>query len=122
MNSLGLPRILTDGRSGDEAQAIYRRADHRYPEVPRGGSATGRSGPRPWLAEDAIYTWKAKYGGMDVPEAKRLKELEVENKKLKKLLAETMLEKAALKDALGLKWLSLPRGDALFATGPSAVF
>lgn len=56
------------------------------------------------FAEGTIYTWKAKYGGMEVAEAKRLKELETENKKLKKLLAETMLEKVALKDALGRKW------------------
>ena len=56
------------------------------------------------FAEGTIYTWKAKYGGMEVAEAKRLRELEIENKKLKRLLAETMLEKVALKDALGRKW------------------
>jgi len=56
------------------------------------------------FAEGTIYTWKAKYGGMGVPDAKRLRELEIENKKLKRLLAETMLEKVALKDALGRKW------------------
>jgi putative transposase len=53
------------------------------------------------FAEGTIYTWKARYGGMEVAEAKRLRELEAENKKLKKLLAETMLDKVALKDALG---------------------
>jgi putative transposase len=56
------------------------------------------------FAEGTIYTWKAKYGGMEVAEAKRLRELEIENNKLKTLLAETMLEKVALKDALGRKW------------------
>jgi len=56
------------------------------------------------FAEGTIYTWKAKYGGMDVSEARRLRELEAENKKLKTLLAETMLEKVAIKDALGRKW------------------
>jgi putative transposase len=56
------------------------------------------------FAEGTIYTWKAKYGGMEVSEAKKLRELEAENKQLKKLLAETMLEKTALKDALGRKW------------------
>jgi len=56
------------------------------------------------FAEGTIYTWKAKYAGMEVSEAKRLRELEAENRKLKKLLAETMLEKVALKDALGRKW------------------
>ena len=56
------------------------------------------------FAEGTIYTWKAKYGGMVVSDAKRLKELEGENKKLKKLLAETMLEKTALSEALNRKW------------------
>ena len=56
------------------------------------------------FAEGTIYTWKAKYGGMAVTDAKRLKELESENKKLKKLLAETMLEKTALSEALNRKW------------------
>ena len=45
------------------------------------------------FAEGTIYTWKAKYGGLAVSEAKRLKALETENKKLKKLLTETMLER-----------------------------
>ena len=48
--------------------------------------------------------WKAKYAGMTVSEARRLKELEAENSKLKKLLAESELDKAALKDLLGRKW------------------
>ena len=56
------------------------------------------------FAEGTIYSWKNKYGGMDVSDAKKLRELEAENKQLKKLLAETMLEKTALKDALGRKW------------------
>jgi putative transposase len=45
--------------------------------------------------------WKAKYGGMEVSDAKRLKALEDENRRLKKLLAESMLDNAALKDILG---------------------
>ena len=48
--------------------------------------------------------WKSKYGGMDVSEAKRLRELEAENTKLKKQLDESMLDQAALKDALSRKW------------------
>lgn len=48
--------------------------------------------------------WKAKFGGMDVSEAKRLKTLEDENTKLKRLLADAMLDNAALKDLLGKKW------------------
>lgn len=56
------------------------------------------------VAAGTIHRWKAKYGGMDVAEAKRLKELEEENARLKKLLAETMLDNMALKDVLSKKW------------------
>ena len=52
----------------------------------------------------SIYKWKAKFGGMDVSEAKRLRTLEDENTKLKRLLAEAMLDNTALKDLLGKKW------------------
>jgi putative transposase len=51
-----------------------------------------------------LYNWKAKYGGMDVSDAKRLRSLEEENRKLKKLLAESMLDQAALKELLTKKW------------------
>ena len=53
------------------------------------------------VSDASIYKWKAKFGGMDVSEAKRLKTLEDENAKLKRLLADAMLDNAALKDLLG---------------------
>ncbi|TDX83835.1 putative transposase [Neorhizobium sp. R1-B] len=53
------------------------------------------------VSDASIYKWKAKFGGMDVSEAKRLKTLEDENTKLKRLLADAMLDNAALKDLLG---------------------
>ncbi|SDH20291.1 putative transposase [Pelagibacterium luteolum] len=56
------------------------------------------------VSNASIYKWKAKYGGMDVSEARRLKALEDENARLKKLLADSMLDNAALKDLLGKKW------------------
>ena len=56
------------------------------------------------INDASIYKWKAKYGGLDVPEAKRLKALEDENTKLKRLLADAMLDNAASKDLLGKKW------------------
>ena len=52
----------------------------------------------------SIYKWKAKFGGMEVSEAKRLRTLEDENTRLKRLLADAMLDHAALKDLLGKKW------------------
>jgi putative transposase len=56
------------------------------------------------ISEATFYNWKAKYGGMTVSEARRLRELEAENARLKKLLAEAELDKAALKDLLNRKW------------------
>jgi putative transposase len=56
------------------------------------------------VSEATFYNWKAKYGGLEVSEAKRLRTLESENAKLKKLLADAMLDNAALKDLLGKKW------------------
>jgi len=56
------------------------------------------------VSEATLYNWKAKYGGMDVSDAKRLRSLEEENRKLKKLLAESMLDQAALKELLTKKW------------------
>jgi putative transposase len=53
------------------------------------------------ISDATFYNWRSKYGGMDVSEAKRLKVLEDENRKLKKLLAESMLDVATLKELLG---------------------
>jgi len=56
------------------------------------------------FSEASFYLWRSKFGGMDVPDAKRLKSLEAENTRLKKLLAETMLENEVVKEALRKKW------------------
>jgi putative transposase len=56
------------------------------------------------VSSATFYKWKAKFGGLDVSEAKRLKALEDENARLKRMLADTMLDNAALKDLLGKKW------------------
>ena len=56
------------------------------------------------IAEATFYNWKARFGGMTVSEARRLKELEQENAKLKRLLAEAELDKSALKDLLQRKF------------------
>lgn len=56
------------------------------------------------ISEGTYYRWKSKYGGMEVFEARRLKELEVENRRLKKLVADLSTDKQVLKDALGRKW------------------
>ena len=53
------------------------------------------------ISDATFYTWRSKYAGMEVSEAKRLKALEEENAKLKKLLAESMLDVSTLREALG---------------------
>ena len=56
------------------------------------------------ISDATYYNWKAKFGGLTVSEVHRLKVLESENGKLKRLLAEAMLDNAALKDIVGRKW------------------
>ena len=56
------------------------------------------------ISDATYYNWKAKFGGMTVSDAQRLKALEAENSKLKRLLAESLLDNAALKDVVGRKW------------------
>ena len=57
-----------------------------------------------WISEPTFYAWKSKFGGMSIPDARRLKQLEEENARLKKLLAEVMLDNAVLKDITARKW------------------
>jgi putative transposase len=56
------------------------------------------------MSDASFYKWKARYGGLEVSEARRLKSLEDENTRLKRLLADAMLDNAALKELLGKKW------------------
>ncbi len=64
------------------------------------GSTTAQVCRRHGISEQTFYRWKAKFGGMGPSDAQRLKGLEDENRRLKKLLAESMLDVAALKDLL----------------------
>ena len=68
------------------------------------GASVPELSRRHGIAENTIYRWKSKFGGMKVPEAKRLPELEAENAKLKRLLTESMLDNAALKELVRGKW------------------
>lgn len=87
-----------------EAIAIYRRADHRDFEGAGGRVEDGGRLPQVRSFRATFYKWKTKFGGMEVAEAKRLRSLEDENAKLKKLLADAILDNAALKDLLAKKW------------------
>jgi putative transposase len=68
------------------------------------GSATVDVCRKHGISPATFYQWKAKFGGLEVSEARRLRTLETENARLKKLLAEAMLDNAMLKDVAGKKW------------------
>ena len=68
------------------------------------GAKTADVCRRHGISQPTFYNWKAKYGGLEVSEARRLRELESENAKLKRLLADAMLDNAGLKDLLSKKW------------------
>ena len=68
------------------------------------GTATGDLCRKHGISDATLYKWKARFGGMTASETARLRTLEEENRRLKKLLAEQMLDNAVLKDLLGKKW------------------
>ncbi len=68
------------------------------------GGAVKELTRRHGVSEQSFYRWKAKYAGLEVSELRRLKELEAENAKLKRLLAEAHLDNSALKDVVSRKW------------------
>jgi putative transposase len=82
--------------SEEQIIGILREAD--------GGATAKEVCRRHGISEQTFYRWKAKYGGLEVSDAKRLKQLDEENRKLKKLLAESMLDNAALKELLAKNW------------------
>jgi putative transposase len=85
----------SEGRT-NEANQVYGRADYRHEAGAKAADLARKHG----VSEATLYNWKAKFGGMDVSEAKRLRQLEDENAKLKKLLAEQVLDVAALRELL----------------------
>jgi putative transposase len=88
-----------------EAIEVHGRADHRGVAGAGGaGAKTADVCRRHGISTATFYAWKAKYGGLEVSEARRLKALEDENTKLKKLLADAMLDNVALKDLLSKKF------------------
>ncbi len=95
--------LLKDGQM--KRAQVHGRADYCCVlKEHEAGAKTADLARKHGVSEATIYNWKAKFGGMDVSEAKRLKQLEDENAKLKKLLAEQMLDAAALRELLVKKW------------------
>jgi putative transposase len=73
--------------------------------------ATGELCRKHGIAEQTFYRWKSQYGGMNVSEAHRLKQLEEENRKLKQMVADLMLDKKALQAVLSKKWSARGPGE-----------
>jgi putative transposase len=69
-----------------------------------GGLKTAEVCRQHGISEQTLYRWKAKYGGMEASDAKKLKQLEDENRKLKHVVAELTLDNRALKDVVGRNW------------------
>ena len=75
------------------------------------GIKIGELARKQGITEATIYRWKSKYGGMDVSEAKRLRALEEENRRLKTLIADLMLDNKILKDINSKNWSSPPKRE-----------
>ena len=97
-------RVRPNLRTDNEANEIHGRTDHRHPGEHEAGAKCADLCRKHGMSEGTFSNWKAKFGGMTVSEAKRLKALEDENAKLKKLLAEQMLDLAAMKELVLKKW------------------
>jgi putative transposase len=69
-----------------------------------GGSKVDELCRRHAISSATFYTWRKKYGGMEASDAKRLRELEAENAKLKRIVADQMLDMSAMKELLGKHW------------------
>ena len=82
--------------SEEQIIAILKEQEH--------GLATKEVCRRHGISPATFYKWKSKYGGLDISDARKLKALEIENRRLKKLLAEQMLDNAMLRDINAKKW------------------
>ncbi|EDT41432.1 transposase IS3/IS911 family protein [Burkholderia ambifaria MEX-5] len=85
------------GEEDEHEKALYGRTNHEFLKEAEAGIPVKELCRQHGFSDASFYTWRAKFGGMEVSEARRLKDLETENARLKKLLAEAMLDMEALK-------------------------
>jgi putative transposase len=98
-----LVKSASRGESGHE-ETLFRKQIIGFLKEAEAGVPVKELCRKHGFSDASFYTWRSKFGGMDVPDAKRLKALEQENARLKKLLAESMLDKEALEAALRKKY------------------
>jgi putative transposase len=85
-------------------ESVLGRADHRDPEGGRAGAPGDEVCRKHGISRQTIYRWKAKYDGMDVSEARRLRQIEDENRRLKQMVADQARDTQALKAVLQEQW------------------
>lgn len=93
-----------DSGGTNERQAFYRRINHSNLQEAESGLAVADICRKHNCSEQSFYLWKARFGGMTVSEAKRLKELERENAELKRMVADQALDIRMLKEVNSRKW------------------
>jgi putative transposase len=91
-------------RDSREEIEVQRQSDHRYNKRAAVGEPVPALCREGGFSAAAFYKWRSKYGGMDVSMMARVKELEEENRRLKKMYAASQMDAAILKEALGKKW------------------
>src|SRR5687768_1945531 len=91
-------------RRTDETEQVHRRADCRDRQGRRSGRKVADLCRTHGITEQTYYRWKAKFGGMELREMQRLKQLEDENRRLKQIVAEQTLDIQALKAVVANKW------------------
>jgi putative transposase len=94
------PATMPPGRTTHAGPALHRGADHRHPEGGGRGGKDARPLPPARVSEQNFYRWKARYGGLEVSELRRLRQLEDENSRLKHLVADLTLDNQALKEMI----------------------
>ena len=87
----------------DDETTIQRRTDHWYLEAKEGGLTVAEVCRQHNVSEASFYAWKSKFGGMSVSDAQKLRALEAENAKLKRVVADLTLDKLALQDVIAKK-------------------
>ena len=87
----------------DEEEQFYRVADRLYFEIGRGGTAISEVCRKAGISDATFYNWRKKYAGLLPSEMRRLRQLEEENGKLKRIVADLSLDKAMLQDVLSKK-------------------